>query len=368
MKRIAIISTSYYPNIWNSQGRSTFSTAYGLARKGYDVSVFTFTPKSATFKQQDGQVTVYYVGGVTNQDVTTLPFTDIGIWNERMLPLLLCAHFDFLILNNWHGWEAAKRYKQFFDTKILGFVPFLYSFTGWLKPLGFGLEQDIKNREIEFISEVDTLVSHTEKFGKKLSTYINREVFVIPNCHLDLSDASPQEEKIVDGQLCFVGRVNREKSLERIIRVLPDVPAATLVVASPESSQGYFSSLQRLAKSLDVEHRITFAGWLSTKHVRELYRTSALAIVPSQFEPYGYSALDPMALGTPVAVSEWSCLEEYLDSKDMVFSSLDDLQDKISSAIGVPTNKLLAGAAHNKLRTSTALSEASITDMLDTLL
>lgn len=368
MKRIAIISTSYYPNIWNSQGRSTFSTAYGLAKKGYDVSVFTFTNKQETYKQQDGQVAVYYVGGVTSSHVTTLPFSDVSIWNERLLPLLLCEHFDVLILNNWHGWEAAKKYKAFFDTKIIGFVPFLYSFTGWLKPLNFGIEQDIKNKETEFTSESDVLVAHTERFGRKLSTYIDREVFVVPNCYLDLSDSAVAETKLVQNQLCFVGRINREKSLERILRVLPEVPEATLVVSSPENSQGYFSTLLLLAKRLDVEHRIKFVGWLSTKNVRNLYSESALAIVPSQFEPYGYGALDPMALGTPVAVSAWSCLDEYLGSQEMVFSSLDDLQEKISSAVGCPTDKLVHNAKINKQRIASTLSEESITGMLETLL
>lgn len=366
MKKIAIISTSYYPNIWNGQGRSTFSTAYGLSKKGYDVDVFTFTSKASTSTQQDGQVTVHYIGGITKDNATSLPFESVENWNAQLLPMLKEKNFDTIILNNWHGYEAAKKFGK---AKLLGFVPFLYSFTGWLKPLGAGLELEIKKREIDFIMGVDTLVTHTEKFGNKLATYTSKEVLVVPNCHLDLGNVFDKDDIVADpNKICFVGRVNVEKNIERIIRVLPFLQDVRLVISSPETAQGHFKNLLNLAKALDVEHRIDFLGWQPTKKVKELYRSSALAIVPSQFEPYGYSALDPMALGVPVIVSEWSFLEEYLGEDSMVFSSLEQLREKIIYTLNEPKDTLFANAYLNKQRINSCLSESYITNMLETII
>lgn len=370
MKKIAIISTSYLPNIWNGHGRSTFATAFGLANKGHEVSVFTFTNKQETYRQQDGQVSIYFVGGVVEEEKKSLPFESIGLWNERMLPLLLCEKFDIIILNNWHGWEAAKKYGS---AKIISMVPFLYSFTGWLKPLPILLESEIKNIENDFLLNSDTLIAHSFKFGNKLASYINRDVHIIPNCHLDMStSACPVAKEKIPNQICFVGRVNREKCLERVIRVMPDLPNVQLVVVSPENTPGYFQGLVLLAEEQDVEHRIKFLGWRRTKEVRDIYRESSLAIVPSQFEPYGYSALDPMALGTPVIVSEWSMLGEYIDAPDMTFASLKTLQERISSILEEPSiSKKQILEAHvqtNKDRIESLYSEDYITTLLEQIL
>lgn len=366
MKKIAIISTSYYPNIWNGQGRSTFNTAYGLSKKGYNVTVFTFANQQKSYRAKDEEIKVHYIGGLTSDAMTSLPFEKVGEWNEHVYSLLQTRNFDIIILNSWHGFEAAKRYGK---AKIISFIPFLHNITGWLQPLEIaGLEEEIKKRELDCLLNSNVLVAHTERFAKRISVYADREVVIIPNCHLDISWPNDTKIDVVPNRLCFIGKVNREKNLERVIRILPDVPAAEFIVASPQSKQGYFIKLQNLAKEKDVEHRVKFVGWLDTKETKELYRSSALAIVPSQFESYGYGALDPMALGTPVLVSEWSCLDEYLDSKNMVFNSMMQLQEKISLALGVPADILLEDAKKNKLRIATALSEDNITAMLETLL
>lgn len=364
MKKIAIISASYYPNIWSPQGRSTYSLAYGLAQKGHDVSVFTFTSKQETFKEQDGQVMVYHVGGVAEKNVTSLPFTAIGCWNERLLALLLCEKWDTIIVNSWQGYEAARKY----DTaKVVSIVPFLYSFTGWLVPLlTFGLEAEIKQREAACIMGSDVVVAHTEKFGQKLMTHTDREVVLISNSYMSFNESSNKVERDKN-KICFVGKVNREKSVERILRVLPDLPEATLTIASPDSSSSSaVTKLRSLAKQLDVDHRLDFTGWLSTKDANDVYRRSAVAVVPSQFEPFGYPAIDPMALGTPVLVSEWSLLEEYLADPGMVFSSLNHLQEQLAAILG--KDEVHSSIEANKKKTRAELAEPYITSMLESIL
>jgi len=368
MKKIAIISPSYIPNIWNSHGRSTFNIAYGLASQGHDVNVFTYTNKLETYKDIDGQVTVFYVGGATqpdsNRKVTALPFEDIPMWNERLLPLLLVDDYDCIILNGWYGWQAAKQC----STKIISIIPFLYSLSGWLKPLDYVLEEQIKFIEKECILESHLLVAHTKKFGEKLAAYCNRDVLIIPNCHLDMSTSTLRERPKIKNQLCFVGKINSEKCLERIIRVLPELPEVQLVVSSLEKNQGYFSKLAYLAKQLDVDHNIRFSTWLSTKDVRELYKESSLAIVTSQFEPYGYNALDPMSLGTPVVVSEWSGLGEYINDENFVFSQLKTFQQKISAALAMPKDEMLALTKANKDRVQEMYSSEYVTSLLEAVL
>lgn len=367
MKKVAIISPSYFYNIWNSHGRSTFSMAYGLAAKGHNVSVFTFTPEPETYKQQDGQVSVYFVGGVVDPktQAKSLPFADIKTWNDRLLPLLLCEKFDVIILNSWYGWHAAKTYGS---AKIISIIPFLYTFSGWLKPLQqFGLEDEIKAIEADCIVNTNVLVTHTKKYAEKLAAYSNRPVYVIPNCHLDINNMQYQPVQKQRNQICFVGKFNREKCLERIIRILPELPEVKLIIASIEKQVGYLSTLEKLAKQLDVDHNICFLDWRKTQDIKELYRESTLAIVPSNFEPYGYSALDPMSLGTPVVVSEWSMLGDYT-GEDAVFSQLKGFQEKVAQILTMPKISYEALIYKNREKIQQDLSELSITNLLETVL
>src|SRR5260221_8924663 len=56
--------------------------------------------------------------------------------------------------------------------------------------------------------------------------------------------------------LCF-GRINWKKGLDRVIRSLTSMPAATLVVAGNDED-GYVSKLKALGAALGVQDRVSF--------------------------------------------------------------------------------------------------------------
>ncbi len=117
------------------------------------------------------------------------------------------------------------------------------------------------------------------------------------------------EEKIV----LFVGRLVYEKGIqvlfEAIPKVLGKVNAKFVVVGS-----GYMKEpLMNLARSRGLAHKLLFTGFVDDQTLRNLQRVADVSVVPSLFEPFGIVALEAMAAGSPVVVSDTGGLAEIVE-------------------------------------------------------
>lgn len=105
--------------------------------------------------------------------------------------------------------------------------------------------------------------------------------------------------------LYFVGRLVREKGLDVLLdampRVLERLPEVKLVVAGTGPA---LEGLRRKAASLPFADKVFFTGFISDLDRDCLYLVADAAIFPSLYEPFGIVALEAMAAGTPVIVSD----------------------------------------------------------------
>lgn len=122
------------------------------------------------------------------------------------------------------------------------------------------------------------------------------------------------------------GRLSEEKGFDVAIRAMKSLNSVSLVIAG----QGPMcASLERIAKECSVQDRVTFAGMLSRQETLELMASARLTIVPSLWhEPFGYTALESLAVGTPVVASRIGALSDVIGSgsdKFLVSSGDPDL-------------------------------------------
>ena len=130
----------------------------------------------------------------------------------------------------------------------------------------------------------------------------------------------------------FVGRLTHHKGIEEFIRSAawtgPDV--AHLVVGDGPRR----ASLEALARRVDPE-RIVFAGRVDARDLPAYYRCASVGVLPStsRLEAFGIAALECMASGRPVVVSDIPGVSEVLEpgSTGLVAEPLDpeDLAEKI---------------------------------------
>jgi glycosyltransferase involved in cell wall biosynthesis len=89
-------------------------------------------------------------------------------------------------------------------------------------------------------------------------------------------------------------------------KVLAKVDAKFVIVGS-----GYMQEqLSTIVKSMGLEHKVLFTGFVDEENLMRLQKVSDVSIVPSLFEPFGIVALEAMAAKSPVVVSDTGGLSE----------------------------------------------------------
>ncbi len=108
----------------------------------------------------------------------------------------------------------------------------------------------------------------------------------------------------------FVGRMVREKGVQVLLQAFPIVkarfPQARLVIAGG----GYRKHLEEFVRFLHLETSVRFLGFIPDEELLKLYRVVDVAVYPSLYEPFGIVALEAMAVGVPVVVSDAGGLKE----------------------------------------------------------
>ena len=112
----------------------------------------------------------------------------------------------------------------------------------------------------------------------------------------------------------YVGRMVPEKGLAVLVDSVPYVlrewPGVKFVLAG---GGGYVEELRAKARALGVADNIIFPGRVSDEVRDGLFKVANVAVFPSLYEPFGIVALEAMAAGTPVVVSEVGGLTEVVD-------------------------------------------------------
>ncbi|HUI62346.1 MAG TPA: glycosyltransferase [Steroidobacteraceae bacterium] len=100
----------------------------------------------------------------------------------------------------------------------------------------------------------------------------------------------------------FLSRISWKKGLDRLLRAWRDVPDLPLVIAGNDD-ENYLPTLEALARSLGVAHRVRFVGAVSDAHKWALYESAELFVLPSYSENFGNVVAEAMAMACPVIVS-----------------------------------------------------------------
>jgi glycosyltransferase involved in cell wall biosynthesis len=134
-------------------------------------------------------------------------------------------------------------------------------------------------------------------------------------------------EKIV----LFLGRLTEQKAPAQFLyaarKVLQKERRVRFVIAGAGDMQSY---LVGLAVSLGISRHVTFIGYLPDEQKPFVYAKSDVYVMPSVSEPFGITALEAMASGTPVLLSKTSGASEITPHRLTVdFWDVDAMAEKI---------------------------------------
>lgn len=128
---------------------------------------------------------------------------------------------------------------------------------------------------------------------------------------------APQAEKL----LFFVGRITPEKGVQVLLRAMPllqeKYPNVRLLVAGKNSEQ-----MQTLVDELCIGEIVELLGFIDGETRNCLYNIVDAAIIPSLYEPFGIVALEAMAAGCNIIVSDVGGLNEVVEHRHTGLTTL----------------------------------------------
>lgn len=143
-------------------------------------------------------------------------------------------------------------------------------------------------------------------------------------------------ERINLPYLLYVGNLFPHKNLHRLLDafalIAGNITHQLVLVGSRDPR--YYPGLVAKARLLGIEERVCFLDYVPSDSLPNLYRQADWFILPSLFEGFGMTAIEAMACGTPVIVSNTAALEETVGDAGVYVNPVDssDIAKKILSA------------------------------------
>jgi len=316
--KILHITPSYEP-AWHLGGVVTAVSQLcrGLAKIGADVTVYT------TDSGKDRRIDVPVNQIVDVQGVKVYYFkTDISLGFAYSKALRRACRdslreFDIVHLASfwcYPGIAGASGAK-------INRVPYLLSVHGTLRKASFNykyLKREVYFKLIEKRNINGASALHyTTGMERELDSFrqLKTPSFIVPNlinCIEFQKSISNQDAKEAWGVnpksrvITFLGRLHQVKAIDLLIQAISKILLKErdlqLVLAGPDG--GAEKSLRKLVGNLGLESHIHFLGGIHPSKRNTLFAASDIIALVSKDENFGYAALEAMAAGVPVLVSE----------------------------------------------------------------
>lgn len=323
--RILMLSWEFPPKVVGGLARHVEELSVALVRAGHDVHVVTADAEGAPASEIYKGVKVYRVKSYRPKHlnfVDEIMHLNFGML-EIATKLLKTEYFDFVHAHDWLVAHAGITLKKAFDVPLIGTI----HATEWGR--WSGIHNDLQN----YIHSMEWLLNYEVKGTIVCSYYMKNEVenifgvpsskvFVLPNgveadkYNVDFDQWNFRRKYAYDNEklVMSVGRMVPEKGFQVLcdsaVKVLQNYGNVRFVIAG---KGGMLEELRNRARRLGVSDRVSFAGFVSDEDLIKLQIVSDVAVFPSIYEPFGITAIEGMAAGTPIVVSDTGGLGEIVD-------------------------------------------------------
>jgi glycosyltransferase involved in cell wall biosynthesis len=125
------------------------------------------------------------------------------------------------------------------------------------------------------------------------------------------------------------GIINRRKNMEMLIRCMPKIGMKNLYLfivgdGSFDSDCRYKKGLMDLTKSLEVDDRVIFTGWLKKEELWKILYAANLFILPSIREGMPNAMLEALGAGLPCMGSNIAGVKDILQYDELLFDPLNE--------------------------------------------
>lgn len=153
--------------------------------------------------------------------------------------------------------------------------------------------------------------------------HLHNNVIQIPHWNADAAKPDSNIQRLPN-KIVFVGRINDPvKGFFHILSLPENVYDIHCV------GKGEINTTRK-----DITHHIN----IPQEELNRLYAEASLVVIPSQYEAFSYAALEALAQGTPVVMSEFVRIADHLNQIDgysvFHYGDLEEFQEKVKTTIG----------------------------------
>ncbi|MGD9633192.1 MAG: glycosyltransferase [Pirellulales bacterium] len=306
-----------------------------LARMGYSVDILT--------RQFEGQPSIEDLG--ERSRIVRVPCGGerfipketlcqaIPEWVENAARWMREEKLDYRLINS-HYWDAGLAGQALANRFRCPHVHTPHSIGSWKRDNMDGDPEELERKynfrkrireEKVIYDECDLLIATTPVQREILTDSVydvpREKIRVIPPGYddqrffpvsLSTREVLKQQLDLEGPVVLALGRIAKNKGYDLLIRAMPPVfervPAARLVLAvgSTAPTPGeieILKSLRALTFELDIADRVVFKDYIQDHELADHYRAADVFALSSRYEPFGMTAIESMACGTPTVVT-----------------------------------------------------------------
>lgn len=344
--KVLMMSWEYPPKNIGGLSNHVYFLSQSLKKLGHEVHIITCKEGEASLYEEDSGVFVYRIVpyNLDGEDFTKWVMHMNFAMAEAAAKLINTAgKFDIVHAHDWlslysarfvkwtyniplvctiHATEHGRNRGIWTDTqRYISSAEWLLTFESWkVIVCSHYMKEEIKN-----------IFSLPEDKIYVIPNGINKEIFDIQFDNMKFRRKyAKDDERIV----FYIGRHVYEKGIQLLIEAAADIINKYHNVKFVIAGTGTMTDeLRERAKMLKLSEKAIFTGYMSDEEKIKMYRVSDIAVFPSLYEPFGIVALESMAAGCPVVVSDVGGFKEIIEHKvngmKTIGGSKDSLKDNI---------------------------------------
>ncbi len=322
--KICLLSWEFPPRIVGGIARHVFGLAKALAKDGHDVGVVTLDFPGAPDYEEIESFKIY-------RSKTEVGHPNFLVWaflfnhflEKRLATAERDFNFDLIHVHDWLAAPAGIGFKHFMNKPL---ICTMHSTEDGRSSLHHPDSYMIDGLEWWACYEAARIIVTSNSMKGEICNHFKmpgKDVDVIPNA-IDVEKYNVGADRWAvrrrfgvgdhEKMVLFVGRLVPQKGVEYLIRAVPRIgwrfPDAKFVIVGEGWMRGH---LEWLADRSGQHWRINFTGFISDDDLVALTKSADVMVVPSVYEPFGIVALEGMAAGVPVVVSQVGGLAEVVE-------------------------------------------------------
>jgi len=332
-----------FPPAIGGMEEHAYQISVELARRGHDVTV-------VTSNEADGKIHPERTDVVQGVRIYRLPL----FMPEKLRELWLIPDIWKILpklqvdLVHAHGYRCLSSCTAIYLAHIRN-IPSILTPHGIYpaRSLTNGLAKSLFDHTLGLLllslsDKIVSLSQHNTQLLLQIGTS-KRKIVTVPNgVNVEEYANFQRSKKILNGLktdgpiLLYVGRIDWNKRVERIIEAMPtvlkDFPTAKFAVVGPDYAN-YANRLAEIAKKLRVEHAVFITGSVSKEKLLKFYSAADVFLLPSSYEGFGLSMLEAMCSKIPVVVSPSGGPGDILKHKDQAWLLKEPTATAISESV-----------------------------------